>query len=38
MLISLLIDNGFLSDDLYKLGFRVDEIDNGVAYNFGKVK
>ena len=38
MLISLLIDNGFLTDDFYKLGFNDDEIDNGIAYNFGKVK
>jgi hypothetical protein len=37
-LISLLIDNGFMSDDLYKLGFIGYDIDLGIAYNFNQKK
>ena len=35
-LISLLIDNGFTSDDLYDLGFIGYDIDLGIAYNFNQ--
>jgi len=35
-LISLLIDNGFMSDDLYNLGFIGYDIDLGIAYNFNQ--
>jgi hypothetical protein len=37
-LISLLIDNGFMSDDLYNLGFIGYDIDLGIAYNFNQQK
>lgn len=37
-LISILIDNGFMSEDLYKIGFTAYDIDEGVAYNFGYLK
>jgi hypothetical protein len=37
-LISLLIDNGFMSDDLYNLGFIGYDIDLGIAYNFNQPK
>jgi hypothetical protein len=33
-LISKLINNGFLSEDLYKLGFNDDDISLGVRFNF----
>jgi len=35
-LISLLIDNGFMSNDLYNLGFIGYDIDLGIAYNFNQ--
>jgi hypothetical protein len=34
MLISLLIDNGFMESDFYKIGFDSYDIDSGVKYNF----
>jgi hypothetical protein len=37
-LISLLIDNGFMSDDLYNLGFIGYDIDLGIAYNFNQLE
>jgi hypothetical protein len=37
-LISLLIDNGFMSNDLYNLGFIGYDIDLGIAYNFNQLK
>ena len=35
-LISLLIDNGFMNNDLYNLGFIGYDIDLGIAYNFNQ--
>ena len=37
VLISNLIDNGFMESDFYKLGFNDDDIDDGVSYNFTNI-
>jgi hypothetical protein len=37
-LISILIDNGFMVEDLYKLGYIGYDIDSGVDYNFNNPK
>jgi hypothetical protein len=34
VLISNLIDNGFMESDFYKIGFDSYDIDSGVKYNF----